>query len=118
MSYGEAALFGGSPSVGDCDPVGHRVRDGTLTGCEFQVLVQEIRNSLQSSLQSGADYEIGAKEKTPLAKTLRTCRQLLKVESLRVYPPFFKSGGKPPPRIEVQLMLWGLKQKKNTRKKK
>ncbi len=58
----------------------HRVRDGTLTRCEFQLLVQEIRNSLQSSLQSGADYEIGAKEKTPLAKTVRTCRQLLKVE--------------------------------------
>ncbi|NMG09375.1 transposase, partial [Brasilonema sp. UFV-L1] len=27
-----------------------------------------------------ADYSIGAKEKTPLAKTVRTCRHLLKVE--------------------------------------
>jgi len=27
-----------------------------------------------------ADYFIGAREKTPLAKTVRTCRQLLKVE--------------------------------------
>ena len=27
-----------------------------------------------------ADYEIGDQEKTPFAKTVRTCRQLLKVE--------------------------------------
>jgi len=58
----------------------HRVRDGTLTRFEFQLLVPEIRNSLKSSLQEAADCEIGSKEKTPLAKTVRTCRQLLKVE--------------------------------------
>ncbi|KAB8316714.1 IS66 family transposase [Tolypothrix campylonemoides VB511288] len=57
-----------------------RVRDGTLTYCQFQLLVPEIRNSLKSSLQEAADCEIGSKEKTPLAKTVRTCRQLLKVE--------------------------------------
>ncbi len=58
----------------------HRVRDGTLKRCEFQLLVQEIRNSLKSSLQEAADCEIGSAEKTPLAKTVRTCRQILKVE--------------------------------------
>lgn len=58
----------------------HRVRDGTLTRFEFQLLVPVIRNSLKSSLQEAADYEIGSKEKTPLAKTVRTCRQILKVE--------------------------------------
>jgi transposase len=58
----------------------HRVRDGTLKRCEFQLLVQEIRNSLKSSLKEAANYEIGSKEKTPLAKTVRTCRQILKVE--------------------------------------
>jgi transposase len=58
----------------------HRVRDGTLKRCEFQLLVQQIRNSIKSSLQEAADYEIGSKEKTPLAKTVRTCRQILKVE--------------------------------------
>jgi hypothetical protein len=31
-------------------------------------------------LSTSADCQIGAKEKTPLAKTVRTCRQLLKVE--------------------------------------
>ena len=58
----------------------HRVRDGTLARCEFQLLVQEIRNSLKSSLLEATDHQIGSKEKTPLAKTVRTCRQLLKVE--------------------------------------
>ncbi len=58
----------------------HRVRDGTLKRCEFQPLVQEIRNSLKSSLQEAADCEIGSTEKTALAKTVRTCRQILKVE--------------------------------------
>ncbi|MHC5825439.1 MAG: hypothetical protein ACYT04_58720 [Nostoc sp.] len=48
--------------------------------CEFQLLVLEIRNSLVLSLQEAADYEIGSQEKTPLAKTVRTCRQILKVE--------------------------------------
>ena len=59
----------------------HRVRDGTLKRCEFQFLVQEIRTSLLTTLQEAADHEIGSKEKTPLGKTVRTCRQLLKVES-------------------------------------
>lgn len=58
----------------------HRVRDGTLKHREFKLLVQEIRTDLKSCLQEAADYEIGSKEKTPLAKTVRTCRQLLKVE--------------------------------------
>ncbi|MHC5831789.1 MAG: IS66 family transposase, partial [Nostoc sp.] len=58
----------------------HRVRDGTLKRSEFQLLVQQIRNSIKSSLQEAADYEIGSQEKTPLAKTVRTCRQILKVE--------------------------------------
>ena len=58
----------------------HRVRDGTLTRTEFRSLVSPIREKVRSWLQQGADYQIGSKEKTPLAKTVRTCRQLLKVE--------------------------------------
>jgi transposase len=58
----------------------HRVRDGTLKRCEFQLLVQQIRNTINSSLEEAANYEIGSREKTPLAKTVRTCRQILKVE--------------------------------------
>ncbi len=80
MNCGETARSGGFPAVGDCEPGGHRVRDGTLTRCEFQLLVAEIRISLKSLLQDAAEHQIGFKEKTPLAKTVRTCRQLLKIE--------------------------------------
>jgi Transposase IS66 family/Family of unknown function (DUF6444) len=59
----------------------HRVRDGTLCRDEFVELVGEIRSSIRATLQEANEYEITAREKTPLAKTVRTCRQLLKVES-------------------------------------
>lgn len=58
----------------------YQVRDGTLKRCEFQLLVQSIRNSLKSCLEEAANYEVGSKENTPFAKTVRTCRQILKVE--------------------------------------
>ncbi len=57
-----------------------RVRDGTLSWSSFQSLVDPLREKVKSLLDSTAEYEIGAQEKTPLAKTVRTCRQLLKVE--------------------------------------
>lgn len=59
----------------------HRVRDGTLTRCDFVCLVKDIRDSIKVTLHEASDYEVGTREKTPLAKTVRTCRQLLKVES-------------------------------------
>jgi len=58
----------------------YQVRDGTLKRCEFQLKVQSIRNSIKSCLQEAANYEVGYKEKTPFAKTVRTCRQILKFE--------------------------------------
>ena len=48
---------------------------------EFIELVKDIREQILASLQEAADCEIGYREKTPLSKTVRTCRQLLKVES-------------------------------------
>ena len=57
-----------------------RVRDGTLSWSEFQSLVSPIRVRVRNLLEQGAAYQITSKEKTPLAKTVRTCRQLLKVE--------------------------------------
>jgi transposase len=57
-----------------------RVRDGTLSRKEFQILVLPIRSSVQEILTETAGFEIGSREKTPWAKTVRTCRQLLKVE--------------------------------------
>lgn len=59
----------------------HQVRDGTLSRCDFGELVKEIRSSIKNLLLEADQYSIGAREKTPLATTVRTCRQLLKVES-------------------------------------
>ena len=58
----------------------HRVRDGTLTQSDFIETVKSIRAKVKSLLTQGASYQIGVKEKTPLAKTVRTCRRLLKME--------------------------------------
>ena len=57
-----------------------RVRDGTLSRKEFQLLVLPIRSRVEEILTQTAEFEIGSREKTPWAKTVRTCRQLLKVE--------------------------------------
>jgi transposase len=58
----------------------YRVRDGTLTRDEFVALVAPIRQRVHTLLNEGAGYAIAKAEKTPLAKTVRTCQQLLKVE--------------------------------------
>jgi transposase len=58
----------------------YEVRAGTLSRAELVERVIPIRATLLSSLQLAAKLEIGVQEKTPLAKTVRTCRQLLKVE--------------------------------------
>jgi transposase len=58
----------------------YRVRDGTLNRSGFVEVVQPIRERIRQLLTEGAGYEIAPKEKTPLAKTVRTCQQLLKVE--------------------------------------
>ncbi|NEO65305.1 MAG: transposase [Moorea sp. SIO4G2] len=58
----------------------HRVRDGTQSRDDFEHRVRPIRERMNYILRLAADYEIGSKEKTPLAKTVRTCRQLLKSE--------------------------------------
>ncbi len=79
-SCGETALREGNPPAGDCEPEGHRVRDGTLARGNFIESADQIREQVKALLQEAADYEIGDQEKTPLAKTVRTCRQLLKVE--------------------------------------
>lgn len=57
-----------------------RVRDGTLSRTQFQSAVLPIQERVRSLLGLGADYQISSQEKTPLAKTVRTCRQLQKVE--------------------------------------
>lgn len=58
----------------------YRVRDGTLPHADLAQVVQPIRDKMHQLLVEGASYDIAPKEKTPLAKTVRTCGQLLKVE--------------------------------------
>lgn len=58
----------------------YRVRDGTLSRTDFAKAVQPIRDQFHQLLLEGVGYDIAPKEKTPLAKTVRTCQQLLKVE--------------------------------------
>ena len=53
----------------------HRVRDGTLARSDFIELASCIRSKIKELLLEAADYQITSKEKTPLAKTVRTCRQ-------------------------------------------
>lgn len=58
----------------------HRVRDGTLTRSEFATLVLPIQQQIHTVLLEGSNYRIAQREKTPLAKTVRTCHRLLAVE--------------------------------------
>lgn len=59
----------------------YRVRDGTLSRAEFIAAVVPIQQQVHHLLLEGAGYDIAKSEKTPLAKTVRTCQQLLKVEA-------------------------------------
>lgn len=59
----------------------YQVRDGTVSRHDFRQAVLPIRAEVRRWLDEGASYDLGPNEKTPLAKTVRTCRQLLLVES-------------------------------------
>lgn len=58
----------------------YQVRDGTVTRDDFRAQVKPMRAEVKRLLREGADYDIAKEEKTPLAKTARTCAQMLKVE--------------------------------------
>ncbi len=58
----------------------HRVRDGTLSHELFVQAVHQLRQGMLAELQTASNLPIALKEKNPLAKTVRTCIQLLKVE--------------------------------------
>jgi transposase len=59
----------------------YHVRDGTLSRFGFIDAVVPIRARIKGLLEEGASYPITAQEKTPLAKTVRTCINLLKFEA-------------------------------------
>jgi len=58
----------------------HRVRDGTLSHEMFLPAIHQLRAGLLAELQAAANLPIAPKEKTPLARTVRSCAELLKVE--------------------------------------
>ena len=47
----------------------------------FVQAVHPLRQGMLAELQTASNLPIGSKEKIPLAKTVRTCRQLLQLES-------------------------------------
>ncbi|MGB3199666.1 MAG: transposase, partial [Nodosilinea sp.] len=58
----------------------HRVRDGTLARPDFVEQVERLRAGVKAELEAATALPITYAEKTPLAKTIRTCQQLLQVE--------------------------------------
>jgi transposase len=59
----------------------HRVRDGTLSQELFIEAVTQLRVGFITELEAAANLPIGSKEKTPFAKTVRTCAKILAIES-------------------------------------
>ena len=59
----------------------HRVRDGTMSRAQFIEAVEHLRRGVKAQLEEASAFDVGAQEKTPLAKSVRTLREILKVES-------------------------------------
>lgn len=57
----------------------HQFRNEQLTKQELVQAVEPIQAKFSSILHEAAEFQIGEREKTPLAKTVRTCRNLLKL---------------------------------------
>ena len=58
----------------------YQFRNEKLTRSELVQAVEPIQAKFSSILSEAAALQIGEHEKTPLAKTVRTCRNLLKLE--------------------------------------
>jgi len=58
----------------------HRVRDATMSRQQFVEAVAQLREGFKAELESACALPIGVNEKTPLAKSVRTLREILKVE--------------------------------------
>lgn len=58
----------------------YQVRDGTLSREQFIGAVSPIRSCVKALLTEATNYNISTQEKSPLAKTVRTCQQLLRLE--------------------------------------
>jgi transposase len=51
-----------------------------MSRADFATAVVALRQGFKAELESAVQLPIGKNEKTPLAKTVRTCAQLLKIE--------------------------------------
>ena len=58
----------------------HRVRDGKMSRQQLLSAVYSLRAGFKAELEEAAAFPIAPREKSPLAKTVRTIRRLLKVE--------------------------------------
>ena len=58
----------------------YQLREGRLSREQFIERVNYLRTGFKAELEEAFSLSIAKGEKTPLAKTVRTCRQLLKVE--------------------------------------
>ena len=58
----------------------HQLKNNTLSREQFIRQVTQLRQGFKTTLEEAASLPIDPHEKSPLAKTVRTCRRLLKVE--------------------------------------
>jgi transposase len=59
----------------------YQFRNGEIDRIELGKKMEPVRSEILSVLQEASQMEIAKEEKTPLAKTVRTCRKLLDVET-------------------------------------
>lgn len=59
----------------------YQVRDGTLSRAEFSRVIAPLRRGLKKELEGASELMNPQGEKTPLAKTIRTCKKILQVEA-------------------------------------
>lgn len=83
----------------------HRVREGRLSHELFERGMTRLRHRFHALLTEAASFCISRREKTPLAKTARTCQQLLKLES--ALWRFAESDGVEPTNNDAERALRG-----------
>ena len=59
----------------------HRVRDGTMSRQQLILAVESLRAGFKAELETAVALPIAHREKSPLAKTVRTAQKLLKIET-------------------------------------
>jgi transposase len=59
----------------------HRLKAGEIKRSSFQIYAHWIRTRVRSLLEQGADYPLSKGDKSPRAKSARTCQKLLKQEA-------------------------------------